>query len=511
MDKPSITFTPVESIKPRVEELRAAFGKLKTLSYEWRVAQIRKVQQVVKENGKRIQEALAKDLHMDPLLAENEVTSAIEEAEHVIAKLQEWMTPQTVGVHPLTLPGSGKIYKDPLGVVLLISPWNYPVSLITLPLIGAIAAGNCVVIKPSEISVNTSRLLGDILTQALDKDTFFCVQGAVKETTALLQLKFDKIMYTGNGKVGKIVMKAAAEHLTPVLLELGGKSPVVIDESVDLAKAVPKIIWGKFANAGQTCIAPDYVLVHSSKYKDFVRAAKEKIEEFYGPDPSQSGDFGRVINSTHTERISKLIEGGTVECGGKVEIPKCYISPTILTNVRLDSNLMQEEIFGPLLPVIPIGSLKEAEDFIRERPKPLALYVFSSNTKTAEDFFRRTSSGGGCVNDVILHNICPEFCFGGVGDSGMGGYHSKHSFDAFVHQKGILQRPLMHDVSLRFPPYTEAKVSKLRFLSSVVGALPSKNTLTVLGLALVLGIGYYFRTNLWGVCTKAYEFYNATQ
>jgi len=288
-------------------------------------------------------------------------------------------------------------------------------------------------------------------------------------------------------------MTAAAKHLTPVILELGGKSPVIIDKNCNLKTAVPRIVWGKFTNAGQTCIAPDYILVHKSRHDEFISLCKEAIENFYGGKPDQSADYARIINVNHTNRLAKLMQGGKVACGGEVRPDDRYIAPTLLTGVDVDSQLMQDEIFGPLLPILPYEDVDFAINFVNDRPKPLALYVFTSDNSFADRVLAETHSGGGAVNECLLHNICKKLPFGGVGESGMGAYNGKITFDSFTHRKGFLLRSLGGDLSLRFPPFTETKLSRLELITSIPKKLPSRRTLLfMLGVA-VISLVYYFR------------------
>jgi len=363
-------------------------------------------------------------------------------------------------------PGSGVIVKEPLGVVLIIAPWNYPFSLWLKPLIGAIAAGNCAVVKPSEVSRHCSHTAALLLPRYMDQGCIRIVEGAVKETTLLLQQQWDHIFYTGNGTVGKIVMKAAAEYLTPITLELGGKSPTIIDDSVNLDVAARRLCWAKFTvNAGQTCVAPDYVLVTKDTKDAFLAKMAAVLKEFYADNVKESKDYSRIINENHTKRIKSLIDGQKIFIGGEVDVAQRYIAPTILQDVDPSSPVMQDEIFGPVLPVLEIENVDEAISFINARPKPLALYIFSNNKQNQSKIIARTSSGGVSVNDAVLHVICPELPFGGVGASGMGAYNGKATFDTFTHRKSVLQRATWSDPALRYPPYTESKLKWLKFLN----------------------------------------------
>jgi aldehyde dehydrogenase (NAD+) len=351
-------------------------------------------------------------------------------------------------------------------VVLVISPWNFPIDLSLVPLAGAIAAGNCAILKPSEVSVHTSELLAQLLAEALDQDCVRVVEGAVEETTALLAQRFDHIFYTGNGAVGRIVLRAAAEHLTPVTLELGGKSPVIVDKDCNLEVTARRIIWGKFLNCGQVCIAPDYLLVHEDIHSALSAKLAETIVEFYGEDPQKSPDYSRIINQHHHRRLMRLMNesGATIHQGGQADEQDHYIAPTILTDVSPDSSLMQEEIFGPLLPVLSVGDIDEAIAFVNARPKPLALYYFGKNSTNRDAVLRRTSSGGAAVNQVIFQFMGPHLPFGGVGASGMGQYHGRHSIDTFSHKKSVLDRPTFLDPHLAYPPLTPGKLKWLKRL-----------------------------------------------
>jgi len=325
----------------------------------------------------------------------------------------------------------------------------------------------------------------------LDQKYFAVVQGGKEETSEVLKLKFDTIVYTGGCAVGKIVMEAASKHLTPVLLELGGKCPVIIDKDANLDVAVPRITWGKFINCGQVCLAPDYVLVHKSKEKEFLEKMKDCIDKFYSKNPKESQDYGKIINPRHTSRLASLLTGGTTFTGGDVDVEKCYIAPTLLTNVDLTSPLMQDEVFGPLLSVIPYDKIDEAIEFVNDRPKPLALYVFTKHDSFAEKVLTRTSSGGACVNEVILHNTIPDLRFGGVGDSGCGGYNGKYSFDSFTHQKGVMANSQKGDLSLRFPPFTKEKVGKILLANKVLNSLPGSKFFALIGIGLSILCGYF--------------------
>jgi aldehyde dehydrogenase (NAD+) len=361
-------------------------------------------------------------------------------------------------------PGRSYIRPEPKGVVLVIAPWNYPLSMVTAPLVGAVAAGNCVVMKPSEITQHTSAAIASILPRYLDNDAFAVVEGGVPETTALLAEPFDHILYTGNERVGRIVMEAAAKHLTPVTLELGGKSPCLIDRTADLEVAASRIAWGKFINAGQTCVAPDHVLVHREVADRFVDVLVRRITEFYGKDPEQSPDFCRIASERHAERFAKLLAGQNVRIGGQVDVAKRYVAPTVVLDPPHDSELMREEIFGPVLPVITVDEMHEAIKFVADRPKPLALYLFTKSKVLERAVLTRLSAGSVCVNDAVIFMVSPELPFGGIGNSGMGRYSGWYGFETFSHMKPVMKRSFRFDAPMRYPPYTEAKAKLMKLV-----------------------------------------------
>ena len=394
-----------------------------------------------------------------------EIAFTARELALVQKKLPAWVRPQRVATPLFALPGKSLIQHDPLGVVLIIAPWNYPLQLSIGPLIGAIAAGNCAVLKPSEVAPATSTLLATFLPQYVDGDCVQVVEGAVPETTALLAERFDHIFYTGNGTVGRIVMEAAARQLTPVTLELGGKSPCIVEPSADLDVAARRILWGKFYNAGQTCVAPDYVLAHEAIEEKLVALLKRTLTEFYGDDPRRSPDFGRIVNVRHLHRLQKLLPGsGEIVVGGTAAEEERYLAPTILRNVSADAPVMADEIFGPILPVLRVKGLEEAIAFVNARPKPLALYLFTTDADVQARVLERTSSGGVAVNHTTLHVAVSSLPFGGVGASGMGAYHGKATFETFSHRKSVLVKSNWLDLRLIYPPYDDKKKKWLRRL-----------------------------------------------
>lgn len=448
-----------------VRSLRAEFDSGKTRPLAFRLAQLDGLARFLKEQESEILAALASDLGKPALEGySTEVGYSLGELAQTRKSLAKWMRPTKVPTPLLTQPGKSYIHKDPLGVVLVIAPWNYPLGLVVGPLIGAIAAGNTVLIKPSEVAPATSTLLARSLERYVDASVVRVVEGGVSETTELLAQRFDHIFYTGNGAVGRIVMEAAAKHLTPVTLELGGKSPTIVDRSANLDVAAKRICWGKFANAGQTCVAPDYVLAHEEIYERLVEKLKSTIRDFYGSDPQRSPDYGRIVNQRHLKRLANLLVNEKVVVGGEVDEVDRYIAPTVLRDVAEGAPVMEDEIFGPILPVLKIRSTDDAVRFVNARPKPLALYVYAEDERVASDVIDRTTSGGATVNHAWMHLANHDLPFGGVGPSGMGAYHGKASFDCFTHHRSVLVKPTSLDAPILYPPYDATTKKVLRFL-----------------------------------------------
>jgi aldehyde dehydrogenase (NAD+) len=456
----------LDHIRTSLAKLRATFESGRTRSYEWRLSQLDGLLSMLTQDETRIVAALCEDVgktQTDAWLAE---ISDVRMGFHDLRKnLRRYMKPEKVSTPMALQPGGSRIVREPLGVVLVISAWNYPLSLAITPLAGALAAGNCAVVKPSEVAPKTSALLAELLPKYLDKEAIEVIEGGVPETTELLAQRFDHIFYTGSTNVGRVIMAAAAKNLTPVTLELGGKSPCIIDRDTDLAVAARRVAWGKFYTTGQTCIAPDYVLCHAAIHDAFVAQLLTTIREFWGDDPKSHADYGRIVNTRHHRRLMGLIPGsGEVAIGGQADEKERYIAPTVLTNVPPDSKVMGEEIFGPILPVLKVDDIDAAIRFINARPKPLALYLFSSNEQTYEAVVSRTSSGGLVQNHTIMHFAVPNLPFGGVGESGMGAYHGRHSFETFSHRKAVLKKPTAMDLSIQYPPYTDSKKTWLKRL-----------------------------------------------
>jgi aldehyde dehydrogenase (NAD+) len=453
------------SLPGTLARLRQAFDSGKTRPIEWRLAQLAEVERMMREHEADFAEALRLDLGkclFEAVLTEMSFVEA--EAKYARKNLAEWMRPQRVRTPMMVQPGRSYIQPEPKGVVLIIAPWNYPLSMVMAPLVGAVAAGNCVVMKPSEITAHTSAALAAILPRYLDSDAFAVVEGGVPETSELLEQRFDHILYTGNERVARIVMTAAAKHLTPVTLELGGKSPCLIDKSANLEVAASRIAWGKFINAGQTCVAPDHVLVHRDVAQRFTDILGGKIREFYGEDPEQSPDYCRIASERHAARFQQLLAGQKIHTGGRVDVVKRYVEPTIVLDPSPDSALMQEEIFGPVLPVIAVDEMHHAIKFVADRPKPLALYLFTKSKALEDAVLNRLSAGTVCVNDAVIFMVSPELPFGGVGNSGMGRYTGWFGFETFSHMKPVMKRSFRFDAPMRYPPYSEMKAKLLRMV-----------------------------------------------
>ncbi|WP_299862389.1 aldehyde dehydrogenase family protein [uncultured Hoeflea sp.] len=444
--------------------LREAFAVQRTRPYEWRRNQLLRLKSMIDENEPALLEALHADLAKSGFEGRmTETGPVLTELAHALAHLKKWMRPRKVSTPLVNQPGHSRIVAEPLGVVLIIAPWNYPFNLLITPLIGAISAGNCAVLKPSELSPATSAVLARLIPSYLDTDAFRVVEGGVETAIDLLDHRFDHIFFTGSEGVGKSVMTAAARHLTPVTLELGGKSPCIVDGTCDLDVAARRITWAKFLNAGQTCIAPDYILVDETITEDLVARMKTSIRAFFGEDPRMSDDYPRMINARHFDRVRGLMRDGTIATGGSVDEASRYIAPTILTDVDPRSEIMNQEIFGPLLPVLTWKSIDEAVAFVNARPKPLALYLFSNSRDVRDTVLGQTSSGSACVNDAVMQISIPDLPFGGVGTSGMGAYHGRASFDTFSHAKSILTKTEWPDPPLRYPPFTKAKLRILKW------------------------------------------------
>ena len=452
------------SIESTVAAARHLYRTGATKPLAWRLAQLKAMNQMLLDHRDDFAAALAADLGKHPSEAwMTEIGFLTSDIAHTLKHLEGWLKPRKTTV-PLALqPARATTVLEPLGVVLVIAPWNYPIQLLLAPIIGALAAGNTVIGKPSEMTPASSAALARWVPQYLG-GAVTIVEGAVPETTELLEQRFDHIFYTGNGRVGRIVMAAAAKNLTPVTLELGGKSPVYVDETVNMAAAARRIAWGKFMNAGQTCVAPDYVLGTDAALAKLAKELPLAIEDLYGAEPAHSLDYGRIVNAGAFDRLAGLLAadladdaGSALIAGGGTDAATRYVEPTVL-HVDAEARLMEAEIFGPVLPLVTVGSAAEAIAFINERDKPLSLYVFSDDEGVRADFTEQTSSGALNFGVPVMHLAIPGLPFGGVGESGMGSYHGHHSIDTFSHHKAVLEKPLSPDtLSLVYPPFTSVK------------------------------------------------------
>ena len=443
--------------------LTAKFNSGKTKDLAWRREQLQAVERMMSEREQDIFAALQSDLGKSAMESFTTETSYVSgDAAYNRKNLNRWTRKKRVRTPVIGQPGKSWIQAEPLGIVLVIGAWNYPLQLTLAGMSAAIAAGNCVVLKPSELAPATSALIAKLIPQFLDPDCIKVIEGDVPETTALLELPFDHILYTGGGNVGRIIMAAAAKHLTPVTLELGGKSPCVVLPDANLEATARRIVWGKFTNAGQTCIAPDYILTDADTEALLLPLLEQNIREMFGDDPQQSDSYGRIINDRHFERVSGLIASGHAAIGGRVDAADKYIEPTVLTDVEDDSAIMREEIFGPVLPIVRAENLEEAIAAIRSNDKPLAAYIFTNNKRDERKFLDQVSSGSACVNDVMMFMTVHELPFGGVGPSGMGAYSGRAGFETFSHMKSVIKRGWWPDLAVRYAPYTEKKFKFLR-------------------------------------------------
>lgn len=445
--------TAIQDINGIINAQREFFASNATLDIKFRKEQLKKLQNAIKEWEKPLCEALWKDLHKsaeEAILTELSIVAG--EVKNHIKHMRSWMRSRCVATPLKMMPSRSRVVSEPLGNALIIAPWNYPVQLLLNPLVGAISSGCTAVLKPSPYVPNVSKVIEDMITATFDKHYIAVVQGNRIVNEVLLENRFDIIFFTGSPQLGKLVMNAAAKNLTPVVLELGGKSPCIIDKDADIKVSAKRLAWGKTLNAGQTCIAPDYLLIHRSKIEQFVSEFAKAIRELHGNDIKQSRHYVRLVSDKAFERVKGYINDGRVVYGGNSDATERFIEPTLLADVPLAAPVMNEEIFGPILPMIPFDNPDEVITFVREREKPLALYYFG-NVKHAKEVIRLTSAGGSCINDVIMHIANENMPFGGVGNSGMGHYHGKLSFDAFSHQRSIVTTPTWLDLPFRYMPY----------------------------------------------------------
>lgn len=446
-----------------VQRQRDFFRTRQTQHLDFRIQQLQKLQRAIADSKADILAALQADLGKPEFEAYATEIGVLREFDYVLRRLRQWTKPQRASVSFEQFPARAEIRPEPLGVVLIVGPWNYPFQLLIWPLIGAIAAGNCVLLKPSELAPHTSAFVSSLIGKLFDPAYIAVVEGGVETSQAILEEQFDHIFFTGGTAIGKIVMSAAAKHLTPVTLELGGKSPCIVDADIQVEYAAKRIVWGKFLNCGQSCIAPDYLLVDRRIKPALLEAIQTAIREFYGDDPAQNPDYGRIVSDRHFDRLASFLTGNIVT-GGQIDRATRYIAPTLIDRVSWSDPVMQDEIFGPILPILEYDDLEEAIRGVVDRPKPLALYFFSRNADLQQRILNQTSSGGVCINDTIMQVGIPELPFGGVGASGMGRYHGKASFDTFTHFKSVLVKSFRLDLKWRYPPYAD----KLGFLKRII-------------------------------------------
>lgn len=451
-----------------ISKLRIYYQQGNTLSYNFRIARLKNLQKAILEYEHEIYDALFTDLKKSKEESwSSETGQVLEEIKYAIRNLQKWMKPQKVATGLLSFPSRGKIYKDPLGVVLIIAPWNYPFQLLMSPLVGALAAGNCVVVKPSESAPATEKLLVKIIKETFPEEYVNIITGDGAEVIPSMigSFRFDHIFYTGSAHVGKEIYQLAAKDLVPVTMELGGKSPCIVDKDADISVAARRIVLGKFLNAGQTCIAPDYILVHTSVKDQLLKNLASAIRQFYTGNPLTSYDYGKIINEKRFKTLRGYLTNANIYWGGKTITESLYIEPTILVDVPLGSDLMKEEIFGPILPVLSFETTAEAMNMVQQNKNPLALYLFTKNENTEKEWLQKIPFGGGCINNCLLHFSNKSMPFGGVGNSGFGAYHGKYTFNTFTHSKPVLKSSNWPDPDFKYPSYE----GKLKWLKKIIG------------------------------------------
>lgn len=441
-------------INETFEKQAAFFNSHKTKDLNFRLEQLKKLKSAILKNEEKIEEALWKDLHKSKTEAYGtEIGLVLSDLTHHIKKLKKWAKPRRVSTSLVNFKASSKIYLEPYGNVLIIAPWNYPFLLLMHPLVSAIAAGNTVTLKTSPYVPNIAKAMEDMIKETYDENYISFFNGNREVNQALLEKPFNYIFFTGSPSLGHIVMQKASKHLTPVTLELGGKSPTIVDKDANIDIAARRIAWGKLINAGQTCVAPDYLLVHKDVKDDLLKKLTHYFKKFYGEDAQQSAEYPRIVNEANVDRLEMLIKSATVYYGGKIDKSDRYIEPTILIDVKDDAAVMQEEIFGPILPVIEFSDIDEVINYVNSRPKPLAFYYFTQNKKKQKYVLNRTSSGGACINDTLMHLASHSLPFGGVGNSGMGRYHGKTGFDTFSNLRSVLNKATWIDIPVRYLPF----------------------------------------------------------
>jgi aldehyde dehydrogenase (NAD+) len=466
-----------QTVGEMVARQRAFFDTGATQPLAFRLKQLQALKQAVADYEPQILAALKADLNKPELEAFLTEIGVNKEINYALKHLPRWVKPKSAAIPLEQMPAQGRIYPEPLGVVLIIGPWNYPFQLMISPLVGAIAAGNCALLKPSELAPNTSQVIAKLVQTTFDPAYISVLEGGVEVSQAVLAERFDHIFFTGGTAIGKKVMAAAANHLTPVTLELGGKSPCIVDSDIQLDYTARRIVWGKFLNAGQTCIAPDYLLVDRRIKPALLEAMRQAVQDFYGPDPAQSPDYARIVSDRHFARLVRLLNegqagtesqtgtGSQIVVGGQSDASQRYIAPTILDRVPLEAAIMQEEIFGPILPILEYENLSEAIALIKSKSKPLALYIFSRSQAVQNQVLQQTSSGGVCINDTIMQIAPHSLPFGGVGDSGIGRYHGRASFETFSHFKSVMVKNFWLDIKWRYAPYA----GKLKLFKRIIG------------------------------------------
>ncbi len=451
-----------------LNNLRKFYDTGATLSQEFRKRQLEALKKAIIKYENEINDALYADLKKS-----KEETWATEtgllmgEIKTAIKNLHKWLRPEKVSPGLVTFPSSAKIYRDPLGVVLIIAPWNYPLQLLLIPLVGAIAGGNCVILKPSELAPATEKIITKIIEEVFSGSYIKVIKGDGAEVVPEMinNFRFDHIFYTGSTTVGKIIYKLAAKDLVPVTLELGGKSPCIVYADADIKVAAKRIILGKFLNAGQTCIAPDYILVHETVMNKLLDELKETIQKFYTSEPSSNHDYGKIINETRFRKLLSYLEKEKIFYGGKTDEDSLYIEPTILINLSMEDGVMKEEIFGPILPVVSFNTTEEAMEMVQQNKNPLAFYLFTKDKNLQKDWMQKVPFGGGCINNTVWHFANEHFPFGGIGNSGTGAYHGKNTFDVFTHAKPVLKTSTLIDPSLKYPPFK----GKMKWFKKLIG------------------------------------------
>ncbi|HMK18120.1 MAG TPA: aldehyde dehydrogenase family protein [Chitinophagaceae bacterium] len=448
-------------MKALIDQQKQYFNSNATKPLSFRIEQLKKLKSVLKSYEQELTDAVFKDFQKGKFNTFlGELAGLYNDLNNAIKKLRKWAKIKRVGTNMVNFPARSYIMPEPLGVALVIGAWNYPINLTLVPAVAAIAAGNTVVLKPSELTVHTSTVLSNMIRSNFDPSFFAVVEGGIEETTELLAQPFDKIFFTGSISVGRIVYRAAAKNLIPVTLELGGKSPLIVEPDANLKICVKRLVWGKFVNAGQTCIAPDYVLVHKSIEKEFLETLKKEIE--LGQYSLENQNYAQIISEKHLDRLVNLIEPEKVFVGGEYDRSKRLLAPTVLINTSGDDKVMEDEIFGPILPVLNYEDIDSAIAFVKSRPKPLALYLFSESSSISKKIFNELSFGGGSVNEVLMHFINDELPFGGVGSSGMGSYHGEAGFKTFSHYKSIIRKPTLFELPLKYFPYKNWKFSMIK-------------------------------------------------